>query len=255
MVPQWLIAAVGIMLLVVMALFSIGKGYDLKKAYDNKNPENTLTVSAEGKKPAIPDLAVVSLGVLTEGKNPSAIQEENSKKINKIIDYIKSQDVAKEDISTSQYNIYPQYDYSPTGQQSIRGYQLNQTITIKIRGVDKSTERLGKILSGATNEGVNQINGVNVMFDDPDNLRQEARKMAIEKAKQKAQELAAAAGIELGRVVTVSESGYSAGPMPYYADGGYGGAGVMSMEKAVSPNIEPGQQDVTATMTVTFEIK
>jgi uncharacterized protein YggE len=215
-------------------------------------PENTISVSAEGKVKAVPDIAEINLGVLSQGSNPTTAQDENSKKVNKIIDFIKSQGVSKDDIATSQFNVYPQQDYRG-GAPVITGYQVNQTITIKVREVDKSTERLGKILAGITESGANQINGVNLSFDDPDNLRQEARKQAIDKAKQKAEELARVAGLKLGKVVNVSESGGSYPPMPYYGDG-YGGSG-LAMEKSVSPNIEPGQQDITATMTVVFEVK
>lgn len=242
--------AVGGTLALLLLLLVIGKGYDLYQALNHKNPKNTISVSAEGKVQAVPDLATVNLGVLTQGGSAATVQDENSKKINKIIEFVKNQGISKEDIATSQFNIYPQQDYQ-AGRTIITGYQANQTITVKIRGVDKSAEKLGKILDGVTNNGANQINGVNLSFDDPDDLRQQARKQAIGKAKEKAGELAKIAGLRLGKVVNLSESGNTPGPIPYYADGfGAGGA-----ERSIAPKIEPGSQDVTATMTVVFEVK
>lgn len=250
--PKWLVAGLGALLIVFVALLIADKAKTLSDNYSNKNPKNTISVSAEGKVKATPDLATVNLGVLTQGSSPSVVQEENSKKINKIIEYVKSQGINKDDISTSQFNIYPQYDYS-NGRSAIIGYQLNQTITIKVRGVDKGTEQLGKILQGGVSEGANEISGVSLSFDDPDNLRQEARKKAIEKAKEKAQELAESAGLKLGKVVSVSESG-SVGVYPMYSEG-YGMGGMGMDVKSASPNIEPGSQDITENMTVTFEVK
>lgn len=251
--PKWLVNGLGGLLVVFVALLVVGKTKDLKDVFGNKNPDNTISVSAEGKVQAVPDLAIVNLGVLTQGSDPSSVQEQNSGKVNKIIDYIKQQGISKDDISTSQFNIFPQYDYS-NGKNNIIGYQLNQTITVKVRGVEKSTEVLSKILKGSLQQGANEVNGVSLGFDDADNLRQEARKLAIDKAKLKAQDLAQAAGLKLGKVVSISESENYGGPiMPYQGmgGGGYGGSDV----KAASPNIEPGSQDVVANMTVVFEVK
>ncbi len=253
--PKWLVSGLGGLLIALVALMVIGKGNELSAQLRNKNPKNTISVSAEGKVQAVPDLATVNLGVLTQGSSPAKVQEDNTLKVNKIIDYIKQQGIGKDEISTSQFNIYPQYDYS-NGRNNIIGYQLNQTITVKVKGVDKTTDVLGKILQGAVNEGANEINGVSLGFDDPDNLRQEARKQAIEKAKAKAQDLAQAAGLRLGKVVSVSESGMGGYPTPMYAEYGMGYGGMDSAQvKAAAPNVEPGSQDVIANMTVVFEVK
>jgi len=253
--PKWLINGLGALLIAFVALLVVSKAKDLNDVLGNKNPDNTMSVSAEGKVKAVPDIATVNLGVLTQGGTPAKVQEENSKKINKIIDYVKSKGISKDDISTANFNIYPQYNYD-NGRNEIIGYQLNQTITIKVRGINESTEMLGEILQGAVSEGANEINGVTMGFDDPDNLRQQARQIAIEKAKEKALELANTAGIKLGKVVSVSESG-GGYPTPYYADYAYGigGGGGVALEKSASPNIEPGNQDVIETMTVVFEVK
>ena len=252
--PKWLVNGLGGLLIAFVALLVVSKLKDLGDKFKNIKPDNTISVSAEGKVKAVPDLATVNLGVLTQGTSPAAVQDENSKKVNKIIEYIKAQGVSKDDISTSQFNIYPQYNYQ-NGRNDITGYQLNQTISVKIRGVDKSTDVLSNILKGAVSEGANEVNGVSLSFDDPDELKQEARKIAISKAKEKAGELAKAAGLKLGKVVSVSESGGGGWPAPMYAEGmgagGYGGV----MEKSVSPNIEPGSQDVIENMTVVFEVK
>jgi uncharacterized protein YggE len=251
--PNWLVKGLGGLLIAFVALLVVGKGKDLSDTLANKNPKNTMTVSAEGKVSATPDLATVTLGVVSQGQNAADVTDQNSKKVNKIIDFIKAQGITKDDISTSQFNVYPRYDYT-NGKNEINGYEARQTISVKVKGVDKSNEKLGKIIDGSTNNGANEVQGVSLSFEDPDNLRQEARQKAIEKAKAKAQELAKTAGITLGKVVSVSESGYGGYPMPMYAEGIGGGAG-YDLVKSVSPNIEPGSQDITAQMSVVFEVK
>ncbi len=250
-IPRSLTWALGLLLIVVLGLVALDKSYALKGTLENTNPKNTLSVSAEGKVKAVPDLATVDLGVMTNVATAAEAQDESAKKINAIIDFVKQQGVSSDDIATSQFNIYPNQDYRD-GKSTITGYVANQSITIKVRGVDKSTDKLSKILGGVTAAGANQINGVNLSFDDPDQFRQQAREQAITKAKEKAQALAQTAGLRLGRVVNVSEAqDFYGGPIPYAA--GLGGAPADA--KAVAPNIQPGNQDIVANMTVVFEVR
>ena len=199
-IPKWSVAGTAVLLMAFLALGSLAKFQDLSDRYQGKNPTNTMVVSADGKVKAVPDMATINLGVVTQGPSSSAVQEESSKKVNKIIEFVKQQGVSKDDISTSQFNIYPQYNYQ-NGKNDIVGYEARQTIVVQVKGVDKSTQVLSKILSDATLAGANEISGVSLDFDDPDNLRQKARELAIEKAKARAQELAKASGLQLGRVV------------------------------------------------------
>lgn len=249
--PKWLALPIGVVLLVLLGIMTTTRVYDFVSEVQNKNPERTINVSAEGKVSAVPDLATINLGVLSQGTTPTTVQDENTSKVNKIIEFVKKEGIEKDDVQTSQFNVYPTQDYRD-GKSIITGYQVNQTITIKVRGINQSNEKVGKILSGVTEQGANQINGVYLSFDDPDNLRGEAREKAIAKAKQKAEELAKAAGITLGRIVNLSESGNNSWPAPYYADGMGGG---VAYEKASAPNIEPGNQDIIVNMNVEFEIK
>ncbi|MBI4049316.1 MAG: SIMPL domain-containing protein [Candidatus Doudnabacteria bacterium] len=249
--PKWLILGLGSVLIVFVGFLAIEKAYGVLKSISPKKPENTISISAEGKVEAVPDLAVVNLGVLTTASSAKAAEDANSKKINEILDFIRNQDVDKKDITTSQFSIYPTYDYRD-GDNKITGYRANQTVTVKVRRIEQSTEKVSKILDGATDHGANEISGVYFTFDDADNLRQQARKQAIAKAKEKAAELAAEAGLRLGKVVSISEGGYiTPYPLMYEkglaAPDGRGGGG--------APEVEQGSQDITASITVVFEIK
>lgn len=239
------------LLLIVFLIFSIlGKLPEVREAFKSDVPKNTISMSAEGKVNAVPDLATINLGVVTQATTAQKAQSDNITKVNAVVDFVKKQGVDAKDIATTQMSVYPQYDYS-NGRNTITGYQASQTINVKVRGIDKSTEQIGKIIDGATGAGVNEIQGVYMSFDDPDNLRQEARKMAIDKAKQKAQELAEQAGLRLGKIVSISEgaSYYPPTPIPYAANEAFGRGG------ADMAKVEPGSQDITASITVIFEVK
>lgn len=251
-IPKWLAYALGAVLLVFVVLLVVEKGDKLINDIRGKKPNNTISISAEGKVPATPDMATVTLGVISQGSSATAVKNENNDKVNKITEYVKSLGVDVKDVTTSQFYFYPQQNYN-NGKSEIVGYQGNQTITVKIYGIDKSQDQLNKLLDGSINSGANEIQNVSFSFKDPDDLRQQARKAAIEKAKQKAQELANEAGIKLGKVISISETGSSYGiAVPYAADSmayGKGGGG------SIAPSVQPGTQDITESMTVIFEVK
>ncbi len=239
------------LLLGLLLLFSaLDKLYVVSQDFRPSVPKNTIAMSAEGKVSSTPDLATISLGVTSTASTAKLVQADMSKKINQVTDFVKSQGIPAQDIATSNFSVYPSYDYR-NGTNVINGYQGSESITVKVHNVDKSTDVLNKILDQAAALGSNQIQGVAFTFDDPDNLRQEARKLAIDKAKQKAQEIAEATGLKLGRITNISEgsAGYPT-PMPYGLGMGGGGDAKSSV-----PNVQTGSQDIVVNVTVTFELK
>jgi len=207
---------------------------------------DTITISGEGKIKAIPDIATIQLGLSTEKKTVAAAQKENTDKMNQLIEQLKKQGVEKKDIQTTNYSIYPQYDWIE-GKQTLRGYQVNETVTVKIRNLDK----IGDILSMAGDLGLNQVGGLNFDIDEPEKLKQEARIKALENAKEKAKALAEIMGVKLGKVVSFTESSQTPYPIyKSYALEGVGGGG-----SAPSPNIESGSTEITVNATVVYEIK
>ncbi len=255
-VPKWLTVTLGVLLVVFLALLVVDRGTTLRARISDYRPQNTISVSGEGKVTGRPDLATVSIGVLSQGKTAVEVKDENNRKLNAIIALLKDQGIPKEDITTTEFYFNPTQDWTG-GKPVITGYQGNQAVTVKVRNVDKSQDQLEKVLDGGVNAGANQLQGVQLTFSDPDGLRQEARKLAIAKAKEKAQELAAEAGLKLGKVVSVSESGTPTfPPVPY----GYGGADALrssagAAEKSVAPDIQTGTQEISEVMTVVFELK
>ena len=220
---------------------------------------NTITVSGDGEVFAVPDTATFSVTVQEEAKEVKAAQDVATKKGNDIKVYLKSQGVDEKDIQTTDYSLYPQYDYinsacsegyCPPGRQVLRGFQVSETLTVKVR----DTKKAGDLLAGVGSKGASSVSGLSFTIDDQDALDAEARDKAIAKAKEKAEALADSLGVTIVRVVGFSENG-SYPPMPYAY--GMGGAERLdaSMAKAVAPDIAVGQNKITSNVTVTYEIR
>ncbi|MEJ0021090.1 MAG: SIMPL domain-containing protein [Candidatus Doudnabacteria bacterium] len=248
-IKPWLWQTLAVLLSLFLALIVVDKLYAVYQDFHPSVSKNTISMAADGKASAAPDLATINIGVISSGSTAKQVQDDMTAKANSITDFAKQQGIDPKDITTSNFSVSPTYDYQ-NGKNTINGYQGNQSITVKVHGVDKSTDTLSKILGGAATNGSNQIQGVSFSFEDPDNLKQQARLMAVAKARANAQDLASASGLTLGKVISISEgSSNIPGPIPYGISPGVA-ADVKSL-----PTIEPGSQDVTVTVNVTFEIK
>lgn len=216
--------------------YYIGKSTDIQR---------NISISGEGKVTVIPDIANVSLGLTVEKAKVADAQAENTKTMNSLIDKLKALDIAKADITTTSYNIYPNYDYS-NNKQTLRSYTVYQEVQVKLRQVDKVEQVLK--LAGELN--LNQIGGLSFSVDQPEIYKQEARILALQNAKQKAEELAKVMGVKLGKVISFSESD-SYMPQPYYSNirGAEMGGGV-----AAAPAVEAGSQDIVITASVVYEL-
>lgn len=252
-------------LLIIASLYFLFLISDKARSYD---PNRILPISVEGKVSASPDLATANFTVLTTAKKPEEAQDNNAQKVNSVIEFLKSKGLGDEDIKTSNFNLYPNYFYSydyprvpcpaavyeagetcPPKNPVIVSYNLNQTLTVKIRDFDK----VGEIISGVVSKGVNQIEGVSFSIEDPDKLKSEAREEAVQKAKDQAKQLAKLGNFRLGRVVNIQESSVYV-PQPYLVKGidiaGRGGVG-----GGFAPEVQPGSQDITVNLTVIFQIR
>ena len=221
-------------------------------------PGNTISVSGYGEAMAVPDIATFSFSVTSEKLTVAAAQADATQKANATLAYLKSAGIDEKDIQTSDYSVNPQYDYvqracvggiCPGGEQVLRGYQVRQTTTVKVR----DTEKAGDLLGGVGTTGATEVSGLQFTFDDPDQVEDEARMEAIADAKAKANELARQLGVSIVRVVSFSESGSG---MPYPLAYGRGGMeGVQSSMDAKAPEISVGQNKVTSRVSVTYEIR
>lgn len=206
--------------------------------------KKTIDVSGEGKILAKPDIGLVDLTVLSEAKTVAAAQTANTDKMNKITLAMKDLGIKGEDLQTINYNISPRYQYN-LGRSDIIGYEVSQTLRVKIRQLDKT----GQILERAAALGANQVGALSFTFDDSEKLKDEARQKAIEEARDKARALAAGLGVRLGGIVSFIETtGGAPTPLYYAADKvGMGGGGA-------APEIQTGQNEITVNVNLTYEI-
>jgi uncharacterized protein YggE len=214
-------------------------------------PVRTITVSAEGKTTATPDLAEITFSVVSTGQNPQSLQTTNTGKMNAALQFLASQNIATSDIATTGYDLEPAYNYdNSTQSNTITGYTLTQTVTVKIHDLTN----VATVLGGLAPLGVNQIGGVDFTFNDSDEFLAVARADAMNKAEVKAVQMASAAGVSLGEVVNVSENGIIPPPVLQYNT--MAGSGMAVPEAAVStPNIQPGSQDITDDVTITYALR
>lgn len=210
-------------------------------------PTRNMTVSAEGKTVVQPDIATISFSVVSDGVDPEKLQMDNDKKMADAISFVKREGVDAKDIKTTSYNLSPRYEYSEAQRKSfISGYTLNQTVTVKIRDLKK----VAKIVGGLSEYGVNQVSSISFGVDDPEKYLVEAREKAFREVKTKAEEMARLSGSKIVGIVSVYE--YRDFPGPYYAEGMGGDA--LAKAPRLSP-IEPGSQDITVQVNITYEIK
>jgi hypothetical protein len=212
----------------------------------------TVNVSASDKVTIKPDIANISFSVVTEGKNISSITDDNNSKVNSAIAMLKQNGVEEKDIKTIEYSLSPVYtqpgQYSIDFVASIAKYTLTQTVSVKIRDFSK----ISAILDSLTSLGINRIGNIAFGIDEPEKYLSQAREGAFKKAQEKAAAIAQQNGLKVGKVVSVSEYG----PVSYGYEGigGMGGAS-MAPKSMVSADIQPGSQEVTANVSVTYEIR
>ncbi|MEW5907807.1 MAG: SIMPL domain-containing protein [Patescibacteria group bacterium] len=233
---------------IILAIFLAVEAYngikENKYIGRNLNQIDTITVNATGEIFAKPDTAQISISVVKEAATAAEAQKQHTEAINKVVEFIKQSGVEEKNIKTSSYNIFPRYDYIENRGRVFRGYEVNQTLDIKVRNLDN----VGKILSGATEAGANQISSISFVIDDEEAVKREARKQAIEKAKQKAEELKEDLNVKLLRLVNFSESGEVSPIFKSEALGVGGGP-------EIAPEIPAGENKITIIVSLTYEIK
>ncbi|HUO50457.1 MAG TPA: SIMPL domain-containing protein [Candidatus Paceibacterota bacterium] len=227
------------------------------------NPTNTISVSGEGKVFAVPDTATFSVTMQNTAADVQTAQSKTTQQGNAILDYLKSQGIADTDIQTTDYEITPQYSYSqaacpvasgstpvycPPGKQTLTGYQVSETVTVKV----KDTSKAGDILAGVGSKGASNVSGLSFTVADQDALTNQARDKAVQDAQGKAQDLAKSLGVQLVGVVGFSENS-NGGGFPVYAKA-YG-MGASADMAAPAPEIATGQNTITDDVTLTYEIQ
>jgi len=244
----------GIVTLALLSLFLLSQ--TILAAGNFGRPSNpatdTITVQGDGQATLPPDVANISFTVQNTAAAVADAQSATTKQANAAFAFVKGQGIADKDVTTTSYNITPQYSYEncPPGvfcpsSSKVTGYQVSETIQVTMRDLTA----VGTLLGGLGKLSVQNISGPNFTLDDPSAGYDAARADAITKAKIQASLLAKQLGISLGKIVNFSESSGTT-PYPVYSMS----AGATSAEAASTPTVPTGENTYNASVSITYEI-
>lgn len=209
---------------------------------------HTLSVSGSGKAYLDPDIAYITVGVHTENKDAAEAVASNNTRSQKVADALKNLKIDPKDIQTTNFSIYPQQQYDTQGKLTGTTYMVDNSVYITLRDLSK----LGDVLDAVITAGANSINGIQFDVADKTKALSDARKSAVADAQGQAQELASAAGVQLGAIQSINTSA-SQPPVPIYSKGL--GGGVAAAEQAATVPVSAGQLIVTIDVNIVYEIK
>lgn len=205
-----------------------------------------LSVTGAGQVTLKPDIAYIYIGVHTEDPSAADAVARNNADTQKLIEALKAEGVAADDLRTTNFSIWTNTPYGPDGLSGTPVYMVDNTVYMTVRDLGG----LGDLLDAAVQAGANNINSIQFDVADKTQAMTDARKAAVAAAKTQAQELADAAGVSLGEIQTISY--FDSVPYPVFDGVGRGG-GVES--EAMSVPINPGTMQLTVTVTISYEIK
>lgn len=233
--------------------------YTLKQSEGVYTGATTITVQGEGEATAVPDIGMFSFSVMAEGTTATEAQDKSAESINTITAYLTEAGIAEEDVKTENYYLSPTYDYGnevcpmysycPPSDPVIDGYQVSQTVTVKVRDLEQS----GTLISGVGERGATNISGLQFTIDDESQFKAEAREAAIADAKEKANQLAEQLGVRIVRMTGYWEE--QGGYYPMYDKYGYGGDMAMEQSAMSAPSMPTGENTVMSTVSITYEVK
>jgi uncharacterized protein YggE len=203
-----------------------------------------LDVSATGEVSRVPDLAIVSAGVVTRSTSASGALQENAERMERVRAALRRAGIAERDIQTSNISLNPEYRYGENQPPQLVGYSASNQVSVRFRDIRNT----GRILDALVAQGANQINGPTLTIDRPEAALDEARSRAVAAGRARAELYARALGMRVVRLLSVSESGgYSAPPMPMAVMEARGGS--------ADTKIDPGEQRLQVTIAMSFELQ
>lgn len=204
----------------------------------------TITMTGEGRAPAAPDMATISLGVVSEAKTARAAMDAASTSVAALLASLASAGIEERDVQTSSLQLNPVWNHHSTSGAApeITGFSASNTVTVRVRALDA----LGGILDGVLDAGANSFNGLQFGLQDPVPVTDAARAAAVADARRKAELVAAAAGVALGPILSIAEAGTEMPPQPMFR-----------MEASMAADavpVAPGELTVVERVTVVWQI-
>lgn len=204
-----------------------------------------LDIDATGEVTRVPDLAIITAGVTTRSATATAAMQETAAKMARVRSALKAAGIADRDIQTSNVSLNPEYRYADNQPPQLTGYNATNQLTVRFHDLAQT----GKILDALVREGANQIDGPNLTIDQPDQALDEARAKAVAVGRARADLYARSLGLRVVRIVSVSESQRSVPIQPLMR------MAVAAPAPPAPTNIEPGEQKLQVTLSMTFELQ
>ena len=203
-----------------------------------------LDIVAVGEVTRVPDVARISAGVVTQAQSASEAIRLNSTRMNAVREALRRAGIQDRDIQTSSISLQPDYRYAENQPPQLTGYRASNEVSVRFRDVAQT----GRILDALVAQGANQINGPMLEIDRPEAALDEARLAALTNARARAEIYARSLGLRVRRVLSVSEAGVPAMPMMRREARG------MAVAND-SVQIDPGEQRLGVSLTVSFELE
>jgi uncharacterized protein YggE len=207
---------------------------------DTDTPSGGISVSGSGEVSVKPDVATFTVGVETTDADAAKARAANDAAMQKVLDALKAQGVAQDDLQTNSYNIYPRYDDKGT---KITGYTVNNQVDVKVRNLDK----LGDTLGAAGSAGANTAGAIRFDISDRTAAYNQALEQAMAKAQARAKVIAEACGVKLGKATVINETSTYSGPVVR-------GESLTGAVKDASVPVSGGELQVSASVSVSFSI-
>jgi uncharacterized protein YggE len=213
---------------------------------DQVNPPRSISLTGHGEVQVAPDMALVTIGTVDQAATAAEALAANNASMAAIMAVLRDAGIADKDIQTSNFLVQPRYDYGNSAQPPrLVGYEVSNTLTVTVRKL----ATLGALLDKSVASGSNRIDGISFQLADPDSALDEARRRAAADATRKARLYAAALGVNLGPILSVSESGGLPPPVPMQMK--TMGAEAMSAEVPIAR----GEQTVSVDVNIVWEIR
>ena len=204
-----------------------------------------LDVVATGEVTRVPDIVRISTGVVTQAPTASAAIAQNAERMASVRAALKRAGIADRDIQTSALNLNPDYRHDNSGRApTLIGYRASNEVSVRFRDIANT----GRIIDALVAQGANQINGPMLSIEKPEAALDEARASALQKARARAEMYARTLGKRVGRIVSVSEAGGQFRPMPMMRES-------ADAIQVTGTSIDPGEQTLSVSLSVTFELE
>lgn len=249
-----------VIVLMILAVFLGLHAISLVRSMGEARPHNSISVTGEGEAFAVPDVATFTFTVSVDASTVSAAQESVTNKANAILESLNKMGIDEKDIKTLDYSVWPKYVYAeasmpcipergcpPVGRQIPDGFTASHTVLVKVRKTDEA----GKALALAGENGATNISSLSFTQDEPEKVLDEARAEAIADAREKAKALAKNLGVRLVRVTNYQDNSGGYYPKPAYEMG----MGGDNQVRSIAPTLPVGENKVTVSVTVTYEIR